>query len=92
MSEPQQPPEPAEPEEERDPLKRRIAVTLAVVVLLGGGLAILQTDASVQESNTARETTRVAVRALRANVSLNTVAGDQAASLPSATSWPSAAR
>jgi tetratricopeptide (TPR) repeat protein len=63
--------------DERDPLKRKIAVTLAAVVVLGGGLAILQTKASVNESNTARETTRLAVRAMGANVRLDSMLGVQ---------------
>lgn len=45
-----------------------IAVSLAVVVVAGAALGIFQTDASVNESNTARETTRTAVGALRAGV------------------------
>ncbi len=55
-------------EEQKDPLTRWIAVSLAAIALLGAGLGILQTNASVNESNTARETTRAAVGALRANV------------------------
>ncbi len=43
-------------------------ITLAAIVVLGAGLAILQTNASTSESNTARETTRTAVEALRAGV------------------------
>ena len=73
--------EPAEARDEqsddRDPLKRKIAVSLAAVVVLGGGLAILKTEAGVNESNTARETTRLAVRAMAANVSLSSVLGVQ---------------
>lgn len=45
-----------------------IAISLAAVVVTGAALGIFQTDASVQESNTARETTRTAVGALRAGV------------------------
>jgi tetratricopeptide (TPR) repeat protein len=71
-TEPAPEPAPAEPGS-RDPLTRLIAISLASVVVLGGLLATLQTDASVQESTTARETTRVAVRALRANVTENAV-------------------
>jgi len=56
-------------------LRRNIALTLAFLIVLGAGLAILQVDASIRESNTARETTRVAVRAMRANVVATTVAG-----------------
>jgi tetratricopeptide (TPR) repeat protein len=62
-------------DEPRDPLKRKIAITLASLVLVGAGLAILQTDAGVNESNTARETTREAVRAMRENVAQNAVLG-----------------
>ena len=60
---------------ERDPLRPKIALTLAALVVLGSGLAILQVDASANESNTARQTTRVAVQAMRANVVSDTVAG-----------------
>lgn len=63
----------------RDPLKQMIAITLAALIVLGGGLAILQVDASSFESNTARQTTRTAVQALRANVVADTVAGIQPA-------------
>lgn len=65
----------SEPSEERDRLKPAIAVSLALLVLLGAGLAILQVRASSNESNTARETTRVAVKAMRAHVVADTVAG-----------------
>ena len=65
--------EPESPEE-RSALKRNIAFTLALLVVLGAAIAIVQVDASVNESNTARETTRVAVRAMRANVVADTVA------------------
>ena len=69
--------EPSETAEPRDPLKRNIALTLASLVVLGAGIAILQVDAGANESNTARQTTRVAVKALRANVVADTVAGLQ---------------
>lgn len=60
---------PPSEEEESDGLAGRwIAITLAAIVVLGAGMGILQTNASVNESNTARETTRAAVGALRANV------------------------
>jgi tetratricopeptide (TPR) repeat protein len=69
-------PGPTEAElEERNRLRRNIAVTLSALVVLGAGLAILQVDASANESNTARETTRTAVEAMRANVVADTVAG-----------------
>jgi tetratricopeptide (TPR) repeat protein len=66
---------PAEESEPRDRLRQLIAVSLACVVVLGATLAILQTDASAHESNTARQTTREAVRALRANVVENAILG-----------------
>ncbi len=69
------PPRPDERSEEPDRFKQQMAVTLAALVLLGGGLAVLQVQASSNESNTARETTRTAVRAMRANVVADTVAG-----------------
>ena len=62
------------PEDEDRRRKRKIAVTLATLLVLGAGLTILQTDASIKESNSARETTRVAVRAMSANVVAATVA------------------
>jgi tetratricopeptide (TPR) repeat protein len=68
-------PEPAPEPEQSDLLRPKIAITLALLVVLGGALAILQVDASAFESNTARETTRTAVQALRANVVADTVAG-----------------
>jgi tetratricopeptide (TPR) repeat protein len=73
-SEPPEPPEPEAPEP-RDRLKQQIALTLSVLVVLGAGMAILQVRASSNESNTARETTRTAVEAMRANVVADTVAG-----------------
>jgi hypothetical protein len=51
-------------------LKRFIALTLSLLAVLGAGLAIAQHDAATKESTTARETTRAAVRALRANVAV----------------------
>jgi tetratricopeptide (TPR) repeat protein len=65
------------PDESAAPLKPKIALALAALVVLGAGLAILQVEASANESNTARETTRVAVRAMRANVVAATAAGLQ---------------
>jgi tetratricopeptide (TPR) repeat protein len=53
---------------DRGPLGRWIGVTLAAIAVVAGGIGVLQTDASVNESNTARETTRTAVAALRAGV------------------------
>jgi tetratricopeptide (TPR) repeat protein len=60
------------------PLKRHIAITLALVAVLGGGIAIAQRDAGTKESTTARETTRAAVRALRANVVVTATSGTEA--------------
>jgi tetratricopeptide (TPR) repeat protein len=51
-----------------EPGKIWIAVSLAAIAVVGAGIGILQTDASTNESNTARETTRTAVGALRAGV------------------------
>ncbi len=65
---------PGDPDDSH-PLKRTIAISLASVVVLAGLLAVLQIDASVRESTTARETTRTAVRALRANVTESTILG-----------------
>lgn len=65
-------PQPTEPP---DRFKQQIAISLAILVVLGAGLAIVQVQASSNESNTARDTTRVAVRAMRANVVADTVAG-----------------
>jgi tetratricopeptide (TPR) repeat protein len=60
--------EPDEGDPSRGPLGRWIGVSLAAIAVVGAGIGILQTDASVNESNTARETTRTAVGALRASV------------------------
>ncbi len=57
-----------EDDQDKGTLGRWIAVSLAAIAVVGAGIAILQTDASVNESNTARETTRTAVAALRAGV------------------------
>ena len=60
--------EPDEGASGRGTLGRWIGVSLAAIAVVGAGIGILQTDASVNESNTARETTRTAVGALRASV------------------------
>ena len=67
-----------EPADRGDRQRRWVAVSLGALVLLGGVLAILRTDASVEESSTARETTRVAVRALRSDVRAEAVQGAEA--------------
>ena len=58
-------------EDSGDRLSRWIPVTLAAIVLFGAALAIFQTRASTNESNTARETTRAAVGSLRGGVDEN---------------------
>ena len=58
-----------------DRLRRKIAITLATLVVLGAGIGILQVDASARESNSARDTTRTAVKAMRANVVADMVSG-----------------
>ena len=58
-----------------DPLKPKIAVTLAIVVVIAGMLGVLQTQAGANESTTARETTRTAVRAMSANVATSALLG-----------------
>lgn len=63
------------PAVERDRFKQHIAISLALLVVVGAGIAILQVQASNKESNTARQTTRTAVEAMRANVVADTVAG-----------------
>ena len=59
----------------RDSLKPKIAVTLAIVIVIAGLLAVFQTQAGANESTTARETTRTAVRAMSANVATSTLLG-----------------
>ena len=61
--------------ETRDSLKPKIAVTLALVIVIAGLLAVFQTQAGANESTTARETTRTAVRAMSANVATSTLLG-----------------
>ena len=80
------------PEDEDRRRKRKIAVTLATLLVLGAGLTILQTDASIKESNSARETTRVAVRAMSANVVARPSRTQDRISRPRAASCLSVAR
>ncbi len=61
--------ETADEEPAKSPLGRWIGVSLAAIAVVGACIGILQTDASVNEANTARETTRTAVGAMRAGVS-----------------------
>ena len=63
-------PDPGGSDSKDGSLGRWIAVSLAAIAVIGAGIGVLQTRASVDESNTARETTRTAVGALRAGVSL----------------------
>jgi tetratricopeptide (TPR) repeat protein len=64
----QERPEKGAEEEGTTVLGRWIAISLATIAVIGASIGILQTDASVNESNTARETTRTAVAALRGGV------------------------
>jgi tetratricopeptide (TPR) repeat protein len=61
--------------EERDPFKRRVAIVLALLGVLGAWVGILHNDSGNNESKFARETTRTAVGSLRANVNQSTVEG-----------------
>jgi tetratricopeptide (TPR) repeat protein len=61
-----------------DSLKPKIAVTLALVIVIAGLLAVFQTQAGANESTTARETTRTAVKAMSANVATSTLQGVRA--------------
>lgn len=62
----------AEPEADAEdaprPYKRRVGITLAVLALLGGWIAVLQTNAATNESRTTREATRLASEAQTARV------------------------
>jgi tetratricopeptide (TPR) repeat protein len=61
------PPDPTPPDapgvDEDATYKRRVAVLLAALAVGGAWIGILQVNAAVHEANTARETTRMAVRA-----------------------------
>jgi tetratricopeptide (TPR) repeat protein len=48
--------------------KRRIGITLATLAFVGGWIAVLQTNASTNESRTTREATRLAAEAETADV------------------------
>jgi tetratricopeptide (TPR) repeat protein len=61
--------------ETRDSLTPKIALTLAIVIVIAGLLAVFQTQAGANESTTARETTRTAVKAMSANVATSTLLG-----------------
>lgn len=55
--------------------KRRVAVTLATLAVVGAWIGVLHTDAATNESTYARETTRTAEQALRARVNREVVQG-----------------
>ena len=52
-----------EADAEAEKYRRRVAILLAAVAVLGAWIAVLQTNAGTNESATARETTRAAVQA-----------------------------
>ncbi len=58
-----------------DPYKRRVAVVLALLGVLGAWIGIVRIDSANNEATYARETTRTAVQSLRANVNRAVVAG-----------------
>ncbi|MEZ5382049.1 MAG: tetratricopeptide repeat protein [Microthrixaceae bacterium] len=60
---------------ERDAYKRRVAVTLALLGVMGAWIGVLHTDSGSNEALYARQTTRAAVESMRANVNAQTVAG-----------------
>jgi hypothetical protein len=66
------PPPDAEQDEDA-PYKRRVAIVLAVLAVLGAWIGILHTNAATNESNVARETTRTAVSAQASTVVEQTV-------------------
>jgi tetratricopeptide (TPR) repeat protein len=61
--------------DEPDPYKRRVAIVLALLGVLGAWIGILHNDSGNKESTFARETTRTAVGSLRANVNQSTLEG-----------------
>ncbi len=65
----------ADQEERDNRYRRRVAVVLALLAVIGAWINILESDAGTNESHYARETTRVAVDSLRANVNRATVLG-----------------
>lgn len=76
--EPDEEPTPEAPEAASDDdgrYRRRVAVVLALLAVLGAWINILHDDAATNESYHARETTRVAVDGMRANVNRATVEG-----------------
>ena len=60
---------------ESDPYKRRVAVVLAVLGLLGAWIGVLRVDSGNRESYYARETTRVAAESMSANISKGSLDG-----------------
>ncbi|MCB1016576.1 MAG: hypothetical protein KDB10_15910 [Acidimicrobiales bacterium] len=63
------------PSEPDSGYKRRVAIVLAVLAVVGAWIGILRTDAATNESRYARETTRTAEQALRARVNEEVVQG-----------------
>lgn len=61
--------------DERDPFKRRVAVVLAVLGVLGAWIGVLRMDSANQEAFYARQTTRTAVGAMAANLDQETLQG-----------------
>ncbi|WP_020379551.1 hypothetical protein [Candidatus Microthrix parvicella] len=61
--------------EESDPYKRRVAVVLAVLGVLGAWIGVLHMDSANQESYFARQTTRTAVGSLTANLNKEALEG-----------------
>lgn len=57
-----------EADAEAEQYRRRVAILLAAVAVLGAWIAVLQTNAGTNESATARETTRTAVEAQSSSV------------------------
>ena len=60
---------------ESDPYKRRVAVVLAVLGLLGAWIGVLRVDSGNRESYYARETTRAAAESMSANISKGSLDG-----------------
>ena len=67
--------ESAPPADDGGRYKRRVAVVLALLAVLGAWIGILHSDAGTRESYYARETTRTAEQALRARVDRSVVRG-----------------
>ena len=66
---------PPAPDDSEGRYKRRVAITLATLAVVGAWIGVLHTDAATNESTYARETTRTAEQALRARVNREVVQG-----------------